>query len=41
MHPRHIPGYNVRPGLAAAFVLALLLLLLLTDPAVPQALLGG
>jgi hypothetical protein len=40
MHPRHIPGSDVRPGLAAAFVMALLLFLLLTYPT-SQALLGG
>ena len=32
MHTRRIPGSDVSPGLAAAFVVALALLLLLTDP---------
>ena len=32
MHVRRIPGSDVSPGLAAAFVVALTLLLLLTDP---------
>lgn len=35
-----LPGSNVSPGLAAAFVMALFLFLLLTDPAFSQALLG-
>jgi hypothetical protein len=35
MHPRRIPGSDVNLGLATAFVVALTLLLIFTDPSTP------